>query len=110
MLPPQVAAADGVLFACPEYNGSVSGPLKNAIDWASRAPNVWDGKPAAMMGAGGGGGTAKAQAHLREIAVVVNAHMLNKTVQVQARDLHRVSRARVACWCLLACAAAFVCV
>ena len=80
-----MAAADGVLFACPEYNGSVSGPLKNAIDWASRSPNVWDNKPVAMMGAGGGSGTAKAQLHLREIAVVVNAIMLNKTVQVQAR-------------------------
>ena len=80
-----MAAADGVLFACPEYNGSVSGPLKNAIDWASRSPNVWDNKPVAMMGAGGGSGTAKAQLHLREIAVVVNALMLNKTVQVQAR-------------------------
>jgi chromate reductase len=80
----QVAAADGVLFACPEYNGSVSGVLKNALDWASRSPNVWDGKPAALMGAGGGGGTAKAQTHLREIGLVLNLHVLNKSVQVQA--------------------------
>jgi len=81
-----VAAADGVLFACPEYNGSVTGPLKNAIDWASRHPNnAWAGKPVAMMGAGGGSGTAKAQLHLRDIAVVVDALVLNKSVQVQAR-------------------------
>ena len=73
-----------MLFACPEYNGSVSGPLKNAIDWASRNPNVWDNKPVAMMGAGGFSGTAKAQIHLRDISVVVNALMLNKSVQVQA--------------------------
>ena len=74
-----------MLFACPEYNGSVSGPLKNAIDWASRNPNMWDNKPVAMMGAGGFSGTAKAQIHLRDISVVVNALMLNKSVQVQAR-------------------------
>jgi chromate reductase len=72
------------LFASPEYNASMSGVMKNAIDWASRSPNVWDGKPMAQMGAGGGGGTSKAQAHLREIAVVVNGLMLNKAVQVQA--------------------------
>jgi len=84
-----VAAADGVLFASPEYNASVSPALKNAIDWASRAPNAWDGKPAAQMGAGGGGGTAKAQAHLREVAVCVNMLMLNKTVQVQVSSRWR---------------------
>ena len=92
-----------MLFACPEYNGSVSGPLKNAIDWASRHPNnAWAGKPVAMMGAGGGSGTAKAQLHLREIAVVVDALMLNKTVQVQARSLLRSPvppRCAAACRC-----------
>ena len=84
-----MAAADGVLFASPEYNGSVTPVLKNAIDWASRSPNVWDGKPVAQMGAGGGGGTSKAQTHLRDIAVVVNALMLNKAVQVQVRCCSR---------------------
>ena len=96
-----MAAADGVLFACPEYNGSVSGPLKNAIDWASRSPNVWDMKPVAIMGAGGGGGTSKAQMHLRDIALVVNALVLNKSVQVQARYpityITTVLAVRVAC-------------
>lgn len=63
----QLEEADGVLFATPEYNYSVSGALKNAIDWASRRPSPLDFKPAAILGAGGGSGTARAQRHLREI-------------------------------------------
>jgi chromate reductase len=55
--------ADGVLFATPEYNHGMSGVLKNAIDWASRDRNEGSlqGKPVAMMGAGGMAGTARAQ-------------------------------------------------
>lgn len=63
----QLDEADGVLFATPEYNYSVTGAMKNAIDWASRRPSPIDYKPAAILGAGGGSGTAKAQRHLREI-------------------------------------------
>jgi chromate reductase len=49
----QVRAADAILFVTPEYNYSVPGVLKNAIDWASRpyGDNAWDGKPVAIMGA-----------------------------------------------------------
>lgn len=53
----KVAAADAVLFASPEYNFSITGALKNALDWASRTPNAFADKPAAVMGAGGGAGT-----------------------------------------------------
>jgi chromate reductase len=63
----QLEDADGVLFATPEYNYSVTGVMKNAIDWASRRPSPLDFKPAAIFGAGGGSGTARAQQHLRDI-------------------------------------------
>ena len=65
-----LAAADGLVVATPEYNYSIPGVLKNAIDWASRPPDSpLDGKPMAIMGAGGRLGTVRAQMHLREIAL-----------------------------------------
>jgi chromate reductase, NAD(P)H dehydrogenase (quinone) len=72
-----IAAADALLIATPEYNYSVTGVLKNAIDWASRGPNspLLD-KPVAMMGAGGRAGTALAQMHLRQMCVHNNMHPL----------------------------------
>jgi chromate reductase len=75
-----VQAADAVLIATPEYNYSISGVLKNAIDWASRPPEQpFDGKPIAIMGASGGMlGTARAQYDLRKIFVFLNGHVLNK--------------------------------
>lgn len=45
-----IESADALLFAVPEYNYSLPGPLKNAIDWASKNPNVFAGKPATMLG------------------------------------------------------------
>ncbi|HEU0013345.1 MAG TPA: NAD(P)H-dependent oxidoreductase [Longimicrobium sp.] len=66
----RVAEADGVLVVTPEYNASVPGVLKNAIDWASRPGHrsPFAGKPVGMMGAANGlAGTARAQMHLREI-------------------------------------------
>ncbi len=63
-----VAAADGIVFATPEYNWSVTGAMKNAIDWLSGGPNSpLDFKPAAIIGIGGGSGTARSQEHLRDI-------------------------------------------
>jgi chromate reductase, NAD(P)H dehydrogenase (quinone) len=74
-----IAAADGLLIATPEYNHCVPGVLKNAIDWASRPPrsSVLTGKPVAVMGAStGGGGTARAQAHLRDGLAYTNGLVL----------------------------------
>ncbi len=50
----QVQQADVVLFATPEYNFSVSGPLKNAIDWTSKGPNLWNKKLVSAVAAAGG--------------------------------------------------------
>ena len=76
----QFAAADAFIFGGPEYNYSISPALKNAIDWASRAPNntLLGGKAAAIMGAGGGMGTSRAQYHLRQVCVFADIHPLNK--------------------------------
>ncbi|GLS04772.1 NAD(P)H-dependent FMN reductase [Chitiniphilus shinanonensis] len=76
----QVRAADAVLIATPEYNYSVPGVLKNALDWLSRLPDApLGGKPAAIFGASPGViGTARAQYHLRQIGVSLNLRLLNK--------------------------------
>jgi chromate reductase len=76
----QIVAADALLFVTAEYNYSISGVLKNAIDWASRPPNQpFDGKPVAIMGASAGVlGTARAQYHLRQICVFLNMLPVNK--------------------------------
>lgn len=71
----RIAAADALLIATPEYNFSIPGVLKNAIDWASRPPQTspLDGKPVAMMGASTGlYGTARAQMHLRQVFAFTN--------------------------------------
>lgn len=87
-LPPAVAElkrrvreADAILLVTPEYNYSIPGVLKNAIDWASRpyGESAWNGKPVAVMGASiGSTGTARAQYHLRQVFVYLNMHALNQ--------------------------------
>ncbi len=63
-----VDRADGIVFATPEYNWSVTGAMKNAVDWLSLGPgSPLDFKPAAIIGAGGGSGTARSQKHLRDV-------------------------------------------
>jgi chromate reductase, NAD(P)H dehydrogenase (quinone) len=77
----RVREADALLFVTPEYNYSVPGVLKNAIDWASRpyGDSAWEGKPAAIMGASAGAlGTARAQYHLRQIFVFLNVFPVNR--------------------------------
>jgi len=77
----RIRAADALLFVTPEYNYSIPGVLKNAIDWASRprGDNAWTGKPAAIMGASlGSFGTARAQYHLRQVFVFLNVYAINK--------------------------------
>lgn len=77
----RIRAADAVLIATPEYNYSIPGVLKNAIDWASRpyGDSAWSGKPVAVMGASiGRMGTARAQYHLRQVFVFLDMHPLNK--------------------------------
>lgn len=64
----RVAAADALVIASPEYNHSVTGVLKNAIDWLSRRPDSpLDAKPVAIVGGGARGGGRNSQRHLREI-------------------------------------------
>lgn len=77
----RVREADAILFVTPEYNYSVPGVLKNAIDWASRpyGDSAWNGKPVAIMGASSGAlGTARAQYHLRQIMVFLNMFPVNQ--------------------------------
>jgi chromate reductase, NAD(P)H dehydrogenase (quinone) len=76
----RVRAADAVLFVTPEYNYSVPGVLKNAIDWASRpyGDSAWAGKPVAVIGASIGMlGTARAQYHLRQSFVFLDMYPIN---------------------------------
>ncbi len=75
-----IAAVDAVLFVTPEYNRSIPGALKNAIDWGSRpyGQNVFTRKPAAIIGTSPGRiGTAIAQSHLRSILAYCNAPLMN---------------------------------
>jgi chromate reductase len=71
----RICEAEAILIVTPEYNYSVPGVLKNAIDWASRpyGNSAWNGKPAAIMGASIGAiATARAQYHLRQMMVFLN--------------------------------------
>ncbi|KAL6129431.1 hypothetical protein ACLB2K_072781 [Fragaria x ananassa] len=74
----KIREADSFLFASPEYNYSIAAPLKNAIDWASRPPNVWADKGAAIISAGGGFGGGRSQYHLRQVGVFLDLHFINK--------------------------------
>lgn len=76
----KVEAADAILFVTPEYNYSMSGVLKNAIDWASRPPGPpLTRKPVGIMGATQGlWGTTRAQYHLRQCCVFLDLYPINK--------------------------------
>ena len=68
------------MLACAEYNYSIAPALKNILDWASREPDngLLAGKAVAILGAGGGMGTSRAQYHLRQVCVFLDLHPLNK--------------------------------
>lgn len=77
----KIRAADSILIASPEYNYSIPGVLKNAIDWASRpyGDNVWNEKPVAVMSASTGAmGGSRAQYHLRQVFVFLNMKPINR--------------------------------
>ena len=76
----QIKAADALLFATPEYNYSIPGVLKNAIDWASRPPeHPFSGKAVGMLGCSAGtSGTMRAQYHLRQVMVFLDMRPINK--------------------------------
>ncbi len=85
-----IAAADAILIATPEYNASLPGALKNALDWASRphATNPLRGKPAAVVGASTGlFGAVWAQAEARKVLATIGANVLERELPVgQAHD------------------------
>jgi chromate reductase len=88
----RIRDADAILFVSPEYNYSVPGVLKNAIDWASRpyGQSAWNGKPVGIMGASGGMlGTARMQYHLRQCFVFLNMYPLNQPEVMIANSAQR---------------------
>ena len=87
----RIREADAILIVTPEYNYSIPGVLKNAIDWASRpyGDSAWNGKPAAIMGASVGTiGTARAQYHLRQMMVFLNMFPINQP-EVMIGNAHK---------------------
>lgn len=77
----KIRAADAILLVTPEYNYSIPGVLKNAIDWCARpyGDSAWKGKPAAIMGASAGVlGTARAQYDLRKVMVFLDMPAVNQ--------------------------------
>lgn len=96
----QIAAADALLIATPEYNHSVPALLKNAIDWVSRpgpaGEQPFAGRPLAMMGASPSlFGTARAQLHLRQIASALDLLTLNKPELLVMRASQKFSDGRL---------------
>lgn len=86
----EIAAAQGLMFVTPEYNRSIPGVLKNAIDHGSRpyGKSAWTGKPAGVLGASPGAtGTAMAQQHLRNVLVALDVPTLcQPEVFIQVKD------------------------
>jgi chromate reductase len=86
----EITAAQGLLFVTPEYNRSISGVLKNAIDHASRpyGQSAWAGKPAGVLGVSPGtAGTCMAQQHLRNILACLDVSVLGQPEAfIQAKE------------------------
>ena len=84
-----IAAADAVIFATPEYNHSIPGHLKNALDWVSRplADTPLKGKPVAVIGASTGMfGAVWAQAELRKVLAAIGAKVIDRELPVPMAD------------------------
>lgn len=90
-----IRAADGVIIVTPEYNYSIPGGLKNAIDWLSRLPQQpFEGKPLAIQSASMSlFGGARAQYHLRQALVFLDARILNRPEVMVAQAQNRISEA-----------------
>lgn len=89
----QIEAADALLFVTPEYNRSIPGVLKNAIDWGSRpwGTNSWRGKPGAVLGTSPGAiGTALAQQHLRNVLAYLDVPLLGQPEMFIKHDASRI--------------------
>jgi chromate reductase len=87
-----IAAADGVVFSVPEYNYSIPGGLKNALDWVSRPPrsSPLRGKPIGMVGAASGmSGTIRAQTHLRQMLLYSDSPCLGQPEVLIPRAVER---------------------
>jgi chromate reductase len=94
----KIKNADAIVISTPEYNYSVPGYLKNAIDWASRpyGNNSFEDKPVAIMSASGGMlGGARAQYHLRQIFVFLNMHPVNKPEVLVANAQEKIKDGKV---------------
>ncbi|WP_395064160.1 NADPH-dependent FMN reductase [Paraburkholderia silvatlantica] len=90
----QIEAADALLFVTPEYNRSIPGVLKNALDWGSRpwGTNSWRGKPGAVLGTSvGATGTALAQQHLRNVLAYLDVALLGQPEMFIKHDASRVN-------------------
>jgi chromate reductase, NAD(P)H dehydrogenase (quinone) len=90
----QIEAADALLFVTPEYNRSIPGVLKNAIDWGSRpwGQNSWSGKPGAVLGTSvGATGTALSQAHLRNVLAYLDVPTLGQPEMFIKHDPTRIN-------------------
>ncbi|MFC4169261.1 NADPH-dependent FMN reductase [Teichococcus aestuarii] len=92
-----IAAADGIIIVTPEYNYSIPGVLKNGIDWLSRLPDTpFAGKPMAIQSASMSVlGGVRAQYHLRQVAVFLDARVLNKPEVMVASVQQRVQDGRL---------------
>jgi len=90
----QIEAADALLFVTAEYNRSMPGVLKNAIDWGSRpwGKNSWSGKPGAVLGTSPGAiGTAIAQQHLRTVMAYLDVALLGQPEMFIKHDASKIN-------------------
>lgn len=86
----RIEKADGVLIATPEYNWSISGVLKNVLDWISREPNPLVGKPAAIIGGSDGGfGTARAQKDAQALLLHLEAFVMGHNPRLLVSNIDK---------------------